>query len=133
MTKHIGVVTCVLAGCAMGGAAPKTAAMRNLGPAPAVVAGSTSTTNATPIATEIPEQLVVEGSVEVSVTEIGDVVPALRAVVEQTGGRVINESVTGAEQSWNAVMKLRLPPAKVEDVIGFLAKRGDIVSKHIQA
>ena len=129
--RKLAVVACVASiGCGGSFAAHKSAMVPG---APQVIAGSSSTTTPTPITTEIPEQLVIEGTIEVSVTEIGDVVPALRAHVEQAGGRVINESVTGAEQSWTAQMKLRLPPDKVEDVVGFLAKRGDIVSKHISA
>lgn len=98
-----------------------------------VMAVSAQTASTTPIATQIPEQMVIEGTIEVQVSEIGDVVPALHTAVEQAGGRVITEAVTGAEQSWTAQLKLRLPPDKVNDVVGFLGKRGDIVSKRITA
>src|SRR5262245_30180648 len=86
-----------------------------------------------PVATQIPEQLVIEGSLSVKVGEIGDIVPALRALVEQAGGRVINEVITGAETSWEAQLKLRLPPGKVEEVVGFLSRRGEITEKRITA
>jgi hypothetical protein len=72
---------------------------------------------APPIATQIPEQLVIEGSLAVEVDEVGDVVPAIRAYVEGLGGRVINESVTGAERSCSAQVKLRVPPDKVEGIV----------------
>src|SRR5690348_15422042 len=117
------LVTCVaaLAAC---GAAPHYAPMAT---APLAASGTIASGPggpASPTATEIPEQLVIEGSLSVEVEEVGDVVPAIRAHVEQIGGRVINESVTGAETSWHAELKLRVPPDKVEDVVAFLAKRG---------
>jgi hypothetical protein len=96
-------------------------------------ANAPATGGSTPLATQIPEQLVIEGSLEVEVDEIGDVVPAIRAHVEQLGGRVITESVTGAERSWSAELKLRLRPDKVEDIVRFLAQRGEIATKHITA
>lgn len=88
---------------------------------------------AAPTTTQIPEQLVIEGTVSLEVDEIKDVVPALRALVDGLGGRVINEAVTGAERSWSAAIKLRIPPDKVEAVIGFLGQRGEIVAKHVTA
>ncbi len=81
----------------------------------------------------IPEALVIEGSLSVEVGEIHDIVPSLRTHVEAVGGRIINETVSGAERSWSAQLKLRLPPDKVENVVGFLAGRGDITSKHVTA
>jgi len=127
--RILGIASCVaIASC--GGAAYKSAAqVAPTGGGSAAVPGST----AGPIATQIPEQLMIEGSLTVEVGEIGDIVPSLRALVEQAGGRVINESVTGAETSWSAQLKVRLPPAKVDEVVAFLAKRGDILDKHITA
>lgn len=84
-------------------------------------------------ATQIPEALVIEGSIFLEVEEINDIVPALRAQVEAAGGRVITENVSGAETSWSAHLKLRLPPGKVEDITAFLAKRGEITSKNISS
>jgi hypothetical protein len=122
------VMACLACGRAAYSKASPLAPAPSANPGGVVVAGG-----APPIATQIPEQLVIEGSLAVEVNEIGDVMPALRAHVEQVGGRVINEAVTGAEQSWSAQLKLRIPPDKVEDIAGFLAKRGEIVSKHITA
>ncbi len=84
-------------------------------------------------AMQIPEAIVIEGSLALEVEEIKDVVPALRAQVEAVGGRIILENVSGAETSWSANIKLRLPPDKVEQVVAFLASRGEIASKHISA
>lgn len=121
-------------GCAMGGAAKLAAS-----PSPVMVAsaGQAAPAAGAPGAVSdsmaIPEALVIEGTLGVEVGEISDIVPSLRATVESLGGRVINEEVSGAEQSWSANLKLRLPPDKVESVVGFLAGRGDITTKRITA
>lgn len=81
----------------------------------------------------IPEALVIEGSLAVEVGEINDIVPALRATVDGFNGRVVNETVSGAEKSWSAHLKLRVPPDKVEQIVAFLAGRGDITSKQVNA
>jgi hypothetical protein len=94
--------------------------------APTVVASDATTT-------QIPEQLVIEGSMTVEVGEVGDIVPSLRKIVEEGGGRVITEQVFGGETSWSATLKLRLPPDKVDVVVDWLAKRGDILDKSINA
>lgn len=116
----------------MGGAAAKSVSMSPAAvgatgaSAPSVVASDATTT-------QIPEQLVIEGSMTVEVGEVGDIVPSLRTMVEAGGGRVITERVFGGETSWSATLKLRLPPEKVEGVVDWLAKRGDILDKSINA
>ena len=128
------VLACAACGAASYAKAPQPpgAPSASAGGAPGGQAGNGGS-GAPPVATQIPEQLVIEGSLAVEVDEIGDVVPAIRAHVEAVGGRVINESVTGAERSWSAQLRLRVPPDKVEDVVGFLARRGEIVSKNLTA
>jgi len=118
-------------GC--GGSAPMRAKSAQVAPGGPPPTPAASGGNVTPVATQIPEQLVIEGTLSVEVDEIGDVVPSLRTLVEHANGRVINEVVTGAEKSWNAQLKIRLPPSKVDDVVGFLAKRGTITDKRITA
>jgi hypothetical protein len=119
---------CALAACA--GRAPMRAqTVSAAGPAGAA-SGAAIATGAPAM---IAEQLVIEGSLTVHVDEIADVVPALRAIVEGGGGRIINEVVTGAERSWHAQLKLRLPPGKVDEVVQFLGKRGEILDKRITA
>ena len=119
------------------GAAPR---MHAMAPAPPSLAAPTATGAAgiasaggTPLATQLPEQLVIEGTVSIEVDEPGDVVPATHAEVARLGGRVIEESVSGAEASWSAQLKLRVPPDQVDPVLAFLAHRGRIVDKHITA
>jgi len=125
----IGVLGCGSAGYA----SRATAASPSMMAAGAAGAPSSGGGAAAPTAMQIPEALVIEGSISIAVGEINDIVPALRAQVEGLGGRVIHEAVTGAELSWSAQLKLRLPPAKVEDIVAFLAKRGDITSKNVTA
>ncbi len=98
-----------------------------------VAAAGPATVAADPTAAQIPEQLVIEGTLTVQVDEIADVVPSLRSLVESSGGRIITEVINGAEKSWSAQLKLRIPPSKVDDVVGFLAKRGEILDKRITA
>lgn len=89
--------------------------------------------SAEPTAIQLPEQLVIEGSLTVEVGEVADLISGLRAVVEQGGGRVITEEVSGAETSWRADLRLRLPPDQVDAVVAWLAGKGDILDKRINA
>ncbi len=89
--------------------------------------------SAEPTAIQLPEQLVIEGSLTVEVGEVADLISGLRAVVEQGGGRIITEEVSGAETSWRADLRLRLPPDQVDAVVAWLAGKGDILDKRINA
>ena len=109
------------------------AAPMSVVPPPVPVAAGATATGGAPIATQIPEAVVVEGSVSVEVDKAGAVVPAIHARVEQDGGRVVNEAVSGDEQSWSAQLKLRVPPDKVDDLLALLARRGRITDRHITA
>jgi hypothetical protein len=136
MQRFVALLLCGLVAC---GGSYKSGARVLGSPAPqaataaAGVSVAGSATGGPAVATQIPEALVIEGSISLEVEEINDIVPALRAQVEAAGGRVINENVSGAETSWSAQLKLRLPPGKVEDVAAFLAKRGVITSKNISS
>ncbi len=132
MQRFAALIPFVLVACAAGGYKSATPVA---GAAPAITAsGVTVAGSGGPAsATQIPEALVIEGSISLEVEEINDIVPALRAQVEAAGGRVINENVSGAETSWSAHLKLRLPPGKVEDIASFLAKRGEITSKNLSS
>ena len=125
------LVACLLVSAACG-AAMKSPMAAPSAPPSAIAAGGAAGPSS-PIATELPEQLVIEGTVTLVVDEVKDVLPALHARVAELGGRVIDESVTGAENTWSAHVKLRVPPAQVEPVLAFLAARGEITDKHITA
>ncbi len=105
---------------------PSASMVAQAGPAAGGASGGGAATSMA-----IPEALLIEGSIAVEVNEINDVVPALRAQVEAVGGRVINEAVSGGERSWSAQLKVRIPPSKIEEVVAFLGKRGEITSKHV--
>jgi hypothetical protein len=94
---------------------------------------SAITTGSDTALTAIPEQLVIEGTLRVEVDKIVDLVDALRTQVNTAGGRVVLESVNGAETSWSATLKLRLPPSSVDAVVTWLGQRGTIVEKLITA
>jgi hypothetical protein len=127
-------LVCAHAACAAGGAG-RSMAKSMATPMVAQVSASTGEPAAegSPTTLQIPEQLVVEGSLDVEVNEVGDLVAGLRAQVEAAGGRVITEQVYGGETSWSASIKVRLPPEQVEPTITWLAKRGDITRKSLNA
>lgn len=100
-------------------------------------AGSSSappTTSAAAIVIpQLPEQLVIEGALQLEVATVDDVVAALRAKVGELGGRIVEEEASGAGSSWQARVKLRVPPAQLDAVIAWLASRGDITDKQLQS
>jgi hypothetical protein len=98
----------------------------------AMAAGATAAASA-PLTTQLAEQLVIEGTVNLEVAEVKDLVPALRAQVEQLGGRVVDEEVAGADVDWRARVKLRVPPQHLEEVVDWLARRGEIQEKKINS
>lgn len=100
------------------------------GAAPGTPGGAGTAADAVP---ELPQQLVVEGSLQLSVAEIKDLVPALRAHVEQLGGLVVEEEVSGLDDDWQAHVKLRVPPQQLEAVVTWLAGRGDITDKQLRS
>ena len=118
------VAAVALSACAASGAmkvAQPTAAPPSAGVA-------TAPAEAAPV---LPEQMVIEGALTVEVTDVGDVIPALRAQVEALGGRVVHEESRGAATSWRAQVRLRLPPDQVEPIATWLAGHGRIVDKRI--
>lgn len=83
--------------------------------------------------TAIPEQMVVQGTLDLEVEDAERTARALRDEAERLGGRVVSESVDGAEPAWRATIRLRMPPAQVDAVVAWLDGQGDIVSKRIEA
>lgn len=130
MTRSLLILALVSTACAAGGR-PYAAAMSPSMAAPGAPVGPASGGDAA--AMQIPEAMVIEGTLSLEVEEIKDVVPALRAQVEAVGGRIINENVSGAATSWSANIRLRLPPEKVQQVVDFLGTRGEITAKNISA
>lgn len=80
---------------------------------------------------KIPEKVVVEGNLRVEVEDVRATAAALRAAVEAAGGRVVTEALSGAAESWNATLQVRVPPGQVDGVIELLGAQGEITSKVI--
>jgi Domain of unknown function (DUF4349) len=95
--------------------------------------GAAATSTVAASATELPEQLVVEGALQVRVGQLAGLVPALRAEVERMGGRIVEEQLSGADAAWSAQLRLRLPPAQLEALVSWFSRRGDILEKRISA
>ena len=98
-------------------------------PAPGPVAVDRTAAAAGPA---LKEQVVVEAWLSVEVENAADTARALRALVEQSDGRITSEQVTGAAESWSASISLRLPPRSVSSVVDWLGNQGEITSKRIQ-
>jgi hypothetical protein len=120
--------------CASGGRMKSTMSFVGAnagGSAPPVGPSSASADPASRMA--IPEQLVIEGNLRVEVDKVADIVDALRTQVESAGGRVVVETVNGAEESWTAEVKIRVPPANLESTLKWIATRGNIIEKRMTA
>lgn len=86
-----------------------------------------------PIATELDEQLVVEGALHLEIREPKGLIDDLRSKVETAGGRIVKEEVSGLDQAWHAQLTLRVPPQQLEAVVAYLSSRGTILDKAISA
>lgn len=86
-----------------------------------------------PVATELDEQLVVEGSLRLEVEKVDGLIAGLRAQLDSLGGRIVQEETGGQGESWHSQLTLRLPPQHVEAVVAYLAGHGDIVDKQLSS
>lgn len=94
--------------------------------------GGAATASSTEVVVpELPQQLVVEGSLQLAVAEPAGLLAALRAQVEQAGGRVVEEEERGLAAEWSARVKLRVPPDKLDAIIAWLGGRGDVLDKQL--
>lgn len=95
---------------------------------PTRVASATATTPRE----EHKEKLVVEAWIAMKAKSVPSAVDAIRSQVSSLGGRIVNESLGGAATSWNAHMRVRVPPTGVSGFIGWLGGQGDITSKRVR-
>lgn len=95
----------------------------------AEVATDVSTTRAEP---ELKKAIVVEGWITLEVEEVPQVADHIRARVQELGGSIVNDQMTGGERSWSGYMKVKLPPETVQGFVAWLGQTGDITSKRIQ-
>jgi len=122
------LVTILLVTACGGCGAARAASPGAVAPTAAVAPSPGTAAEAVP-----PEKLVIEGTLRVEVREVGDLVPALRRHVDGLGGRVLTEEVSGAETSWRASLRVRVPPDRVDAVVDWLAHHGEITDKRISA
>jgi hypothetical protein len=101
--------------------------------ATAVASGSVGGGVTAASATELAEQLVIEGALLLEVSQIEGLVSSVRAQVEQLGGRIVKEDVSGLGESWRAQLTLRVPPQHVEPLVTYLAGRGELLDKSISS
>lgn len=79
------------------------------------------------------EALVIEAFITAKVDDVSATSEAIRRKVQASGGRVIHEDQSGSVRNWNSSLRLRLLPAQVDGLVGWLATHGEIVSKRIEA
>lgn len=81
---------------------------------------------------ELKEKLVVEAWISMKAEDVPQTVDSIRKQVSSLGGRVVNESLGGAKTSWNAHMRVRVPPTGVAGFVSWLGESGDITSKRVR-
>ena len=141
-------VLAITCGCGGGAAAGRnTTAASSAGESVSVLASAGPTTtvdvaanpgapdgsSAVAAAAPLPERVVVEGAVELEVEDPERAADGLRGEIERLGGRVVSEKVDGAARSWRAQIRVRLPPERVDEVVAWLDRQGEITSKRIEA
>lgn len=90
--------------------------------------------SAAPVAAStLPEQLVIDGSLQLEVGKIENLIAELRAQVEQAGGGITEEEVSGLDAGWSARITLRVPPPQLPAIITWLGSRGDITDKKLSS
>lgn len=78
------------------------------------------------------QKLVVSGAVEVSVDNVPAAAAAVRAEALRRGALIVSDKVRGARYGVSAVLQLRLPPAEVDPLVGWLAQQGTVESSTLE-
>ncbi len=82
---------------------------------------------------QLKEQLVVEGWLTLEVDEVPEAATAIHKYIEDAGGRVMREQLSGGSRSWSGQLQVKLPPGKVPAFITWLGEKGTIKNKNIHA
>jgi hypothetical protein len=81
-----------------------------------------------------PPQLVVTGQIEAAASDVDALVHAVRARVQEAGGHVMNEEVSGtARDTPRATLRLRLPAPEVAPLCDWLATHSQVLARHLGA
>ncbi len=80
-----------------------------------------------------PEQLVVQAWLQMEVDDVRGVAETITQEVAKRGGSIVTENLTGAALDSSGQLSIRLPPAAVEGFFDWIAHKGDIVSKRVEA
>jgi len=78
------------------------------------------------------EALVIQGFITARVDEVRTTSAEISERVREAGGRVVRERGTGAKSDWNSLIRVRLPPEKVDALLAWIRQHGDIESKRIE-
>ncbi|HWN70781.1 MAG TPA: DUF4349 domain-containing protein [Haliangium sp.] len=79
------------------------------------------------------EQRVIEGSLEIKVERVDETAAAIRAQVEGSGGRVMDEQIGGDATARYGRVQVKIPPGTVDTFLAWIEKLGDLQSKRIQS
>jgi len=91
-----------------------------------------TTSNTPPARAELKEQLVVEGWISMASENVPKTVDAIRKQIGALSGRVVSEQVSGGKTSWNAHLRVRVPPSGMNGFVSWLNSHGSITSKRIK-
>ena len=79
------------------------------------------------------EQRVIEGWLEIKVERVAETAAAIRAQVESSGGRVMDEQIGGDATSRYGRVQVKIPPGTVDTFLAWIEKQGDLHGKRIQS
>lgn len=78
------------------------------------------------------ERLVIEGQLGLRVDDIDQTMATLRAKVGELRGSLVREQLGGGASSRNANIRIRVPPAAVEDFVAWLGQQGEVTHQFIE-
>jgi hypothetical protein len=79
------------------------------------------------------ENRVIEGWLEIKVERVAETAAAIRARVESSNGRVMDEQLGGDATSRYGRVQVKIPPAEVDAFLAWIEKQGDLHGKRIQS
>jgi hypothetical protein len=114
-----------------GGAAPAPAPQAPQAPPQLANGGDDLSADAKAILAK--EQRVIEGWLEIKVERVAETAAAIRAQVESSGGRVMDEQIGGDATSRYGRVQVKIPPGTVDTFLAWIEKLGELHGKRIQS